>query len=169
LVIWLTGLPAAGKTTIAVELERMLFDVGRHVYRIDGDELRLDLCAKLGYSTADRAENVRRAAALAAHFADAGLICIAALISPLRIDRESARRVVAPNQFIEVYVATSIETCRSRDPKGLYAKAARGEIAEFTGVSAPYEPPLCPEVVVPTEQCEPSQCASQILAYIQAR
>ncbi len=162
-VVWLTGLPAAGKTTIAVALERALFDLGHQVYRIDGDDLRRGLCADLGYSAAHRSENVRRAAATAALFADGGLICIAALISPVRVDRERARSAVAPNRFIEVYVEASVEVCRRRDPKGLYARAARGEIGEFTGVSAPYEQPLSPEVVVRTELQQPKECVERII------
>ena len=165
-MLWLTGLPAAGKTTIAIALEFELRQSGLRVSRIDGDDLRRGLCADLGYSAADRSENVRRAASLARLFAESGGICIAALISPYRADREMARRMVAPAGFIEVYVATALDACRRRDPKGLYRKAELGELGEFTGISAPYEPPLAPEIVVHTERATPAQCAFSILEYL---
>ena len=168
-VIWLTGLSASGKTTIAVELERALEEAGRRIARIDGDELRRGLCADLGYSAADRSENVRRAAAWAAASADAGFIAIVALISPFRADREAARRAVIPSRFIEVYVATPIEVCRRRDPKGLYARADRGEIAEFTGISSPYEPPDFPEIVLETDQTAPIENVARIVDYLRSR
>jgi adenylyl-sulfate kinase len=168
-VIWLTGLSAAGKTTLAIALERTLFDSGRLVYRIDGDEMRRGLCQDLGFAAEDRAENIRRAGAVAALFADAGCICIAAFISPLRADRALVRNAVSPGRFIEVHVATPLEVCRQRDPKQLYARAERGEIPEFTGISAPYEPPLDAEVVVQAGRDSVAACVDQIIQRYQAQ
>lgn len=168
-VVWLTGLPGAGKTTLAVALERELGARGQPVCRLDGDELRRGLCADLGFSAADRAENIRRAAEAARRFADAGLTCLVALISPLRVDRARARAIVGPARFIEVHVATPVEICRQRDPKGLYARAERGEIAEFTGVSAPYEEPEAPEVTVPAGRESISQCVARIRDFLASR
>jgi adenylyl-sulfate kinase len=166
IVVWLTGLPAAGKTTIALELERQLFHRGRHVYGIDGDRLRTGLCADLGFSDADRAENIRRAAFVAAMFADAGLICVVALISPSRRERERARCTIAPNRFVEVYVATPVEICRKRDQKGNYLRADRGDLRSFTGVTAPYEPPFTPEIILHPERDTAEECADQIVSYL---
>lgn len=165
-VIWLTGLSAAGKTTIAIELERALFEKNFMVLRLDGDELRASLSANLGFSMADRSENVRRAACVTKFLSDTGFICVAALISPLRRDREQARQAMAPGRFVEVHVATPIEVCRVRDRKGLYRRADAGEIPEFTGVSSPYEPPLAPEVVVCPDQDSPRICAANIIAFL---
>ena len=151
-VVWLTGLSCSGKTTIAAELERHLFERGKLVYVLDGDNIRHGLCADLAFSPADRHENIRRVGEVAKLFADAGLICITAFISPYRADRDAIRRSLPPGQFIEVYLNAPLEVCEQRDPKGLYAKARAGEIPDFTGVSAPYEPPLHPELELPTAQ-----------------
>lgn len=126
----------------------------------------MGLCSDLGFSDADRTENVRRAAAVAAMFADAGLICIVALISPFRRDRESARRTVSPRRFVEVHVATPLEICRRRDQKGNYARADRGELRNFTGVPSAYEPPDAPDLIIHPERDSAEQCASQILSYL---
>ncbi|HTL69526.1 MAG TPA: adenylyl-sulfate kinase [Lacunisphaera sp.] len=168
-VVWLTGLPGAGKTTLAVAVERVLRDRGEPVFRLDGDELRRGLCAGLGFSAADRAENIRRAAEAARLLADAGLTCIVALISPLRVDRARARAIISSDRFLEVHVATPLEVCRRRDPKGLYARAERGEIAEFTGVSSPYETPEAPEIRVPAGQDSVDACVAQIIAHLEKR
>ena len=152
-MVWLTGLPAAGKTTLATRLEQTLQAAGHHVIRLDGDILRRGLCADLGFSPDDRRENIRRAAEVARLVADLGQICIAALISPLIADRHRARAIIGEIRFIEVYLATPVQVFRERDFKGNYAKADRGEIAEFTGVSAPYEVPVRPDVVV-NPHCE---------------
>lgn len=165
-VVWLTGLSAAGKTTIAGALEETLAAQGRAVLRLDGDELRKGLCADLGFSVADRSENIRRAAAVAKLAAEAGLICIAAFISPSRADRERARQQVAPVRFWEVFVSAPLVLCRQRDPKGLYARADRGEIAEFTGVSSPYESPLTPDLVLHTERESVSHCVARIVSLL---
>lgn len=167
-VVWLTGLSASGKSTLAIELERELFQRGRQVFRLDGDELRRGLCRDLGFSPEDRRENIRRAAAVAGLFADAGLICVTAFISPYGADRAMARASAPPGRFIEVYVNAPLGVCEQRDPKGLYARARAGELREFTGVSAPYEPPLQPEVEVRTDQQSVAECVAAILARVEA-
>ena len=162
-IVWLTGLSGAGKSTIAVELEEALFERGRHTYLIDGDNLRQGLCADLGFSEADRNENVRRAGEVAALFADAGFIAIVALISPFRAGRDAVRGVLPAGRFLEVYVNAPIEICEARDPKGLYAKARAGEIAAFTGISSPYEPPRTAELELHTDRQSVSDCVTAIL------
>ena len=148
-VLWLTGLSGSGKSTLAGELERRLFDRGYQVQVLDGDNLRSGLNADLGFSPEDRAENIRRAGAVAALMAQAGFICITAFISPYRSDRARARQACGEG-FHEIYVQADLATCEARDPKGLYARARAGKIAEFTGISAPYEAPEAPELVVDT-------------------
>lgn len=165
-VVWFTGLSGSGKSTIASELERQLYALGRHVYLLDGDNLRHGLCRDLGFSAADRSENIRRAAEVARLFADAGFICLAAFISPLRADRESARALVPPGRFLEAYVATPVDVCRRRDPKGLYARADAGSLKEFTGVSAPYEPPLAPEITLHADRDSVATSVSRLLALL---
>ena len=144
--VWFTGLPGSGKSTLANLLEKRLHAEGRHTYVLDGDNLRHGLNRDLGFTEADRAENIRRVAEVAKLIVDAGLIVIVALISPFRAEREFARSLFAPGEFIEVFVDTPLDECERRDPKGLYAKARRGEIPNFTGVSAPYEAPVAPDV-----------------------
>jgi bifunctional enzyme CysN/CysC len=148
--IWMTGLPGSGKSTIASGVEATLLDAGRSAYILDGDNLRHGLNGDLGFSAADRTENVRRTAEVSALLADAGVVVLVALVSPYRADREAARAVHADRglPFLEVHVATSLEECERRDPKGLYARARAGEITGLTGVDDPYEPPDAPEVVV---------------------
>jgi bifunctional enzyme CysN/CysC len=167
-VLWLTGLPGAGKSTLAIELERQLFAKGYSVYVLDGDNLRTGLNADLGYSHADRTENIRRVGELAALFADAGAIAISAFISPYRADRSQARKA-AGDGFHEVYVKADIETCEERDPKGLYRRARNGEIPDFTGITAPYEEPESPNIVVDTAACDVKQCTDALVAYVEAR
>jgi bifunctional enzyme CysN/CysC len=163
-IVWLTGLSGSGKSTIAIELERELFNLGRHAYVLDGDNMRHGLCADLGFSQEDRKENIRRAGQVAKLLADAGLICITAFISPCRSDRDLARSIAPPGKFLEVYLDAPLEVCEQRDPKGLYVKARRGEIKEFTGISAPYEAPPKPELDLRTDQCSVGECVSAILA-----
>lgn len=145
-VVWLTGLSGSGKTTVAHALADELTRAGHLAYVLDGDRLRDGLNADLGFTPADRAENIRRAGEVAALFADAGLVAIAAFISPYREGRDKARRAAGEERFLEVFLDTPIEECERRDVKGLYRRARAGEIAEFTGVSAPYEPPLSPDI-----------------------
>ncbi len=162
-VVWFTGLSGSGKSTIANELERQLYQMGRHVYLLDGDNLRHGLCSDLGFSAADRTENIRRVAEVAKLFADAGFICLAAFISPFRSDREHARSLLPAGHFIEIHVSTPVEVCRQRDPKGLYARADRGDLKDFTGVSAPYEAPLRAELVLHPERDSVASSVLQIL------
>jgi bifunctional enzyme CysN/CysC len=164
-VLWFTGLSGAGKSTLAVGLEKELFRRGYHVYVLDGDNVRAGLNSNLGFSPEDRAENIRRVGEVAALFAQSGMIVITAFISPYRTDRDRAREA-AGEQFHEIHVASDLETCESRDIKGLYAKARRGEIPEFTGISAPYEAPLAPELVVDTQEHNVEECVTQLADYI---
>ncbi|MEO8427234.1 MAG: adenylyl-sulfate kinase [Verrucomicrobiota bacterium] len=165
-VVWLTGLSGAGKTSIATELERELFNMGKHAYVLDGDNLRHGLCSDLGFSPQDRKENIRRVGEVAKLFADAGIICITAFISPYRSDRQLVREMVKAGQFIEVYANAPIEVCEERDPKGLYAKARANKIKEFTGVSAPYEIPLKPEIELPTAKLTVAESVARIVEYL---
>ncbi len=165
-VLWLTGLSGAGKSTLAIEVERALFGVGYHVYVLDGDNLRHGLNSNLGFSHEDRTENIRRVGEVAALFADAGFICISAFISPYRADREKARKAAGPG-FHEIYVKADIATCERRDPKGLYERARRGEIPDFTGISAPYEVPEVPELTVDTMAFSVEESVGQVLDYVE--
>ena len=167
-VLWFTGLSGAGKSTLAFALEEELFRRGYQVYVIDGDNLRYGLNTDLGFSHEDRTENIRRAGEVAALFARAGTICISAFVSPYRADRDIAR-AAAGERFNEVYVQADLATCERRDPKGLYKKARRGEIRDFTGVSAPYEAPLAPEIVLDTANHSVAECVAQLLAFIDSR
>ncbi len=162
-VVWLTGLSASGKSTVATELERRLVGDGWHACVLDGDDLRQGLCSDLGFDPEDRRENIRRVGEVARLFADAGLVCITAFISPYRSDRDLARRIAPPRRFIEVYLNAPLEVCEQRDPKGLYRKARAGLIPNFTGISAPYEPPLAPDIELRTDQQDVSECVTVLL------
>ena len=168
-VVWFTGLSGSGKSTISVELERELFNLGRHAYVLDGDNVRHGLCSDLGFSPKDRKENIRRVGEVAKLFADAGIIVITAFISPYRSDRDLVRAMIPPGKFVEVYVNAPIEICEQRDPKGLYAKARANQIKEFTGVSAPYEAPLRPDIELPTAQLTVAESIAKILDYLNLR
>jgi adenylyl-sulfate kinase len=161
-VVWLTGLSAAGKSTIATELERELFAQGKHAFVLDGDNMRHGLCSDLGFSPEERKENIRRIGEVAKLFAEAGFICITAFISPYRSDRDLARKIATEGKFIEVYLNVPMEICEQRDPKGLYAKARSGQIKNFTGVSAPYEPPLKAELELRTDKLSLQECVAAI-------
>jgi len=166
--VWLTGLSGSGKSTVAVALERLLVDAGRPAYRLDGDNLRHGLNADLGFSTADRDENVRRAGEVARLLADAGVVAIVPLISPYRAGRDRARAIhgAAGLAFVEVFVDTPIAVCEQRDPKGLYAKARAGEITGFTGIDDPYEAPSAPELRLIPEDGDPKAQATAIAALL---
>jgi adenylylsulfate kinase len=164
--VWLTGLSGAGKSTIAYELEQILTADRRPCAVLDGDNLRHRLNRDLGFSEADRFENVRRAAEVARLMNDVGLIVIASLISPYRDDRAAARHIIGDERFVEVYVSTSLNVCESRDPKGLYRKARRGEIVDFTGVSSPYEPPSAPRLALDTATLPSDSAAALVHAYL---
>ena len=163
-VLWLTGLSGAGKSTIALGTERLLFEAGIQVYVLDGDNVRHGLTANLGFSPEDRAENVRRVGEVAALFADAGFVVIASFISPYRSDRERARSTAA-DMFHEVYIRADLRTCEARDPKGLYKRARAGQIPDFTGISAPYELPEAPELTIDTTAAEVDACVRELVDY----
>jgi adenylyl-sulfate kinase len=165
-VVWFTGLSGSGKSTLATELERELFQRGKHAYVLDGDNVRHGLCSDLGFNPQDRKENIRRIGEVAKLFADSGMICITAFISPYQSDRNLARSIIPAGRFIEVFLNTPLAVCEERDPKGLYVKARKGVIKEFTGISAPYEPPAKPELELHTEQYTVAECVSVILKYI---
>jgi bifunctional enzyme CysN/CysC len=165
-VVWLTGLSGAGKSTLAMALERRLFAQGAAVYVLDGDNVRAGLNSDLGFSAGDRAENIRRIGEVAALFADAGMIVITAFISPMARDRDIARKA-ASDRFHEVYVAADLATCEARDVKGLYKRARAGEIAEFTGISAPYEAPHSPELTLDTADLSIDRCVDELVAYVE--
>jgi adenylylsulfate kinase len=167
-VVWTTGLSGSGKSTLARELEKRLVAMGRACYVLDGDNIRQGLNRDLGFSPDDRHENIRRVGEVAALLADAGLIAIAAFISPYRADRRNARRACGARAFIEVFLDASLEVCRLRDPKGLYAKASAGKVRQFTGVAAPYERPTRPELVLDTASTDVGQCAELVLAQLSA-
>src|SRR5450830_1769221 len=163
-VLWLTGLSASGKSSLAMALEQALTAHGYSCYVLDGDNVRRGLNANLGFSPQDRTENIRRVGEVAALFADAGLICITAFISPYRADRAGARACCA-QAFHEIHIAASVATCEARDTKGLYKKARAGELLEFTGVSAPYEAPVAPEFRIDTDQESVEVSVMRLLSY----
>lgn len=165
-VLWLTGLSGSGKSTLAMGLEQVLHYGGYQVYVLDGDNVRGGLNADLGFSPNDRTENIRRIGEVAALFADAGVIVITAFISPYRIDREIARSA-GLDQFHEIFIQADLETCEQRDPKGLYKKARRGEIPEFTGISAPYEEPENPALILNTSKLSIEAGLDVLVDYIE--
>ena len=166
LVIWFTGLSASGKSTIAGALEQILTGQGYHTYLLDGDNVRHGLCRDLGFSDHDRQENIRRVGEVSKLMADAGLITLAAFISPFRADRRLVREIMPDGQFVEVFVDADLSVCRERDPKGLYAKAERGEIKQFTGIDSPYEEPENPEVHIRAGALSVAEAVNQLLAYL---
>jgi adenylylsulfate kinase len=167
--VWMTGLSASGKSTIAVILEQMLLHMKKHAYRLDGDNIRHGLNKNLGFSAEDRAENIRRIGEVAKLFTDAGTIVIASFISPYRADRDAVRALMPPGDFVEVYVKVSVEAAEQRDPKGLYKKARAGQLKGFTGIDDPYEAPEKPEILIETETSKPDEAARQILSYLEQR
>ena len=166
-VLWMTGLSGAGKSTVAREAERVLFLKGFNVYVLDGDNVRGGLNANLGFSPEDRAENIRRVGEVAALFADAGTICLASFISPYAADRDRARQA-AGDDFHEVYVRADLSVCEERDPKGLYKKARAGEIADFTGISAPYEATERPDLDINTAALSVEEAVEKLVSYVEA-
>jgi adenylylsulfate kinase len=169
LVLWFTGLSASGKSTLAHAVEEKLYHAGHLTYVLDGDNIRHGLNKNLGFSPQDRTENIRRIGEVAKLFADAGLIAMTAFISPYRADRDQARNLLGSDLFIEIYVKVSLATAEQRDPKGLYQKARSGELKEFTGISAPYEEPLQPEITIDTDVRSIEQSTDFICAYLRER
>jgi adenylylsulfate kinase len=165
-VLWFTGLSASGKSTIAQSLQAVLFEHGCQTYVLDGDNIRHGLNKDLGFSPEDREENIRRIGEVAALMMDAGMIVSTAFISPYRADRDKARSLCG-DRFIEIYVDCPVDVCETRDPKGLYQKAREGKIPEFTGISAPYEAPLNPELVINAAEKSVEACVGEVIAYLQ--
>src|SRR5690349_11967933 len=166
--VWLTGLSGSGKSTIAVELEKRLWDRGVRAYILDGDNIRHGLNKNLGFSPADRTENIRRIGEVAKLFTEAGMVAITAFISPYRADRDQVRTLM-PEDFVEVLVECPLEVCEQRDVKGLYQKARAGQIKEFTGISAPYEPPAKPELALRTDRQSVEESVAAIVALLSER
>jgi len=168
-VLWFTGLSSSGKSTIARELESILFDRGHLAYVLDGDNVRHGLNKNLGFSPEDRTENIRRIGEVAKLFVDAGLITITAFISPYKEDRNAARTLMGEGEFIEIFLDTPLSVCEERDPKGLFKKARAGQIKEFTGISAPYEAPDNPEIRIDTSSLTIRECASEVILYLESQ
>jgi adenylylsulfate kinase len=168
-VLWFTGLSGSGKSTISAETELQLFNKGINVYVLDGDNLRMGLNKGLGFSDADRTENIRRAAEVAKLFYHAGFVVICAFISPFTADREHARELIPEDRFFEVYIECSLEECIKRDPKLLYQKALNNQIPSFTGISSPYETPENPNLVIHTETTGVNECSNQIIELLKAK
>jgi adenylylsulfate kinase len=165
--VWMTGLSASGKSTIACILEQLLLHKKKHAYRLDGDNIRMGLNKNLGFSAEDRAENIRRIGEVAKLFTDAGSIAITSFISPYRKDRDLVRASNKPGEFVEVYVNVSLAEAEKRDPKGLYKKARAGQLKNFTGIDDPYEAPEKAEIVIDTETTNAGEAAQQILSYLE--
>lgn len=165
-ILWYTGLSGCGKSTIALEVEKRLFEMGKYTYLLDGDNIRFGLNKNLGFSPEDRTENIRRIGEVAKLFVDAGIMVSTAFISPYRTDRDLVRELVAPGDMLEIFLTCDISVCEQRDPKGLYKKARAGEIADFTGISAPYEEPLHPEIVIDSGVLSIDACALVVIDYL---
>ena len=165
-ILWFTGLSGSGKSTLAHAVEKALFDMGCRAFVFDGDNVRHGLCVDLGFTLQDRQENIRRIGEMSRLFIEAGVIALTAFISPFKKDRDRVRGLVAAGDFIEIYCRAALETCESRDMKGLYAKARLGEIKDFTGISSPYEAPENPELVVDTGSLPLETCVAQVMQYL---
>ena len=168
-ILWFTGLSGAGKSTLAHAVEERLHQLGCRTYVLDGDNVRHGLCGDLGFSAADRTENIRRIGEVAKLMIDAGVIALTAFISPFRADRERVRGMVMHGEFIEIYCHCPVEVCETRDVKGLYQRARAGEVKDFTGISSPYEAPLKPELTVDTATQPLDACVTQVLDYLRGR
>ena len=168
-ILWFTGLSGSGKSTLANAVNAALFERGLATYVLDGDNVRHGLCKDLGFSDADREENIRRIGEVAKLFLDAGVIVLTAFVSPFRADRDKARELVAQGDFIEIFCAADLDVCESRDPKGLYAKARSGAIKEFTGISSPYEAPESPELKIDTGSQELTESVQVVLKALEAQ
>ncbi|MCP9924905.1 adenylyl-sulfate kinase [Synechococcus lacustris C3-12m-Tous] len=165
-ILWFTGLSGSGKSSLANAVNAVLFERGLATYVLDGDNVRHGLCNDLGFSDADREENIRRIGEVAKLFLDAGVITLTAFVSPFQADRDRARALVAEGDFIEIYCAAELEVCEGRDPKGLYAKARAGVIKDFTGISSPYEQPEAPELTIDTGRQSLQESVSQVIEYL---
>lgn len=168
-ILWFTGLPSAGKSTLANEVEKKLISTGVRTFILDGDNVRMGLCKDLGFSETDRAENIRRIGEVSKLFVNAGCIVLSAFVSPYRRDRDAVRALVDDGEFVEIYVKAPLEVCEQRDVKGLYKKAREGVIKGFTGIDDPYEEPLKPEMIIETDKVSLAEGAEQILGYLSGR
>lgn len=166
-ILWYTGLSGAGKSTLANKVEEKLFERGLHTYVLDGDNVRHGLNKGLGFSAEDRKENIRRIGEVAKLFVDGGVIVSTAFVSPYCADRDMVREMVEKGEFIEIYVAASLDVCETRDPKGLYKKARAGEIKNFTGIDDPYEAPVNPEMTIDTGAKSLEECAAEVMNYLE--
>lgn len=169
LILWFTGLPCSGKSTLANEVEKRLISSGVRTFILDGDNVRMGLCKDLGFSEADRAENIRRIGEVSKLFVQAGCIVLSAFVSPYRRDRDAVRALVDEGEFVEVFVSAPLEVCEQRDVKGLYKKAREGVIKGFTGIDDPYEAPLKPEIVIETDKMTLEKGADYIISYLAAK
>ncbi|QDT44549.1 putative adenylyl-sulfate kinase [Gimesia alba] len=167
-VLWFTGLSGSGKSTIANTVDHKLFEMGKHTFVLDGDNIRMGLNKNLGFSPEDRTENIRRIGEVSKLYNDAGILVMTAFISPYREDRDQVREILGDGEFIEVYVKASLETCEERDPKGLYKKARAGEIKGFTGIDAPYEEPEKAELVLDSDGKGIDDLADEVVAYLES-
>jgi adenylylsulfate kinase len=168
-VVWFTGLSGSGKSTLAHYVEEQLHQSGVRTFVFDGDNVRHGLCGDLGFSADDRAENLRRIGEMAKLFVEAGILSLAAFVSPFQKDRERVRAIVGAENLIEVYCRCALDVCETRDVKGMYKRARAGEIKEFTGISSPYEEPVAPDLILDTDQAIPEVCAEQILGLLAER
>jgi adenylyl-sulfate kinase len=168
-LLWFTGLSGSGKSTIASAVEKALVSEGIHTYALDGDNVRKGLNNNLGFSPEDRTENIRRIAEVANLMIDAGLVVLAAFVSPYRVDRKNIKEIVGAENYVEVYVNTPLEECERRDVKGLYARARAGEISNFTGINAPYEAPLHPDIEIDTSRLSVEEAVSEIINHIKIK
>ena len=168
-VLWFTGLSGSGKSTIANTVDHKLFEMGKHTFVLDGDNIRMGLNKNLGFSPEDRTENIRRIGEVSKLYNDAGIIVMTAFISPYREDRNQVREILGDGEFIEIYVKASLETCEGRDPKGLYKKARAGEIKGFTGIDAPYEEPEKAELVLDSDGKGIDDLADEVVAFLESK
>jgi len=168
-ILWFTGLSGSGKSTIAHRLEERLFEIGVRTYVLDGDNVRTGLNKGLGFSAQDREENIRRIGHVARLFIDAGVVVLTAFISPYKKDRETVRSLVGSDEFVEIYAKCPLEICERRDTKGLYEKARRGVVKQFTGIDDPYEEPEHPEIILETDKVDLEQCVEDVLNFLEAR
>lgn len=166
IALWFTGLPSSGKSTIAHAVEKKLYEMGVRTYTFDGDNVRHGLCSDLGFSPEDRAENLRRIAEMIKLFLDAGIVVFAAFVSPYKKDRERVRKIVSEKDFVEIYCRCPVEVCEKRDPKGMYKKARVGEIKNYTGVSAPYEEPENPDLILDTHLLTLEESVNRVLELV---
>jgi len=168
-ILWFTGLSGSGKSTLAHAVEHRLYEKGVRTYVLDGDNVRQGLCKDLGFSDADRTENIRRIGEVSKLMMDAGMIVLTAFISPFRKDRDIVRKLVQPEDFIEIFCKATLDICEQRDPKGLYKKARAGQIPEFTGINSPYEEPDSPELILDTGLHDIEECLAMVLDYLRSK